>query len=444
MWIVDRLRKVAWWVSGAGMAGVGAVLLARRVFHLPFPQQAVFVLVLLAVALPTGLWWSWADEVLARAGWGKLRRVAAGFALLMLSPLLVLASGARGAWDACPPVVIMWVMLWHITAAVVGYGAMAAGGVGRLMAAVWDRVSGRRARDDAAKPAGRPESPALTRRHLIVKGVASLPLLVCGAGIAGGLAQAGRFRVRRIRMAAPRLPDRLRGLTITHISDLHVGRLYTPDHLPRLVEAVNDLNSDLVAITGDVVDHSIQFLPPAIEAIGQMEHRYGRFSVVGNHDLIDSPQEFVSEYGRRESGLLQDTGRLVTVGGEKIQVAGLMWSFQEYGIGRDPGHAVRATMALLGADPQCFTLALVHHPHAFDTLAARGVDVVLAGHTHGGQLMLTRPGADRPIGGGSLWFKYLWGVYRREASLLHVTAGVGNWFPVRVNAPAEIVQIQLV
>jgi uncharacterized protein len=59
-------------------------------------------------------------------------------------------------------------------------------------------------------------------------------------------------------------------------------------------------------------------------------------------------------------------------------------------------------------------------------------------------LMLTPPGSRVPIGGGSLLFRYIWGGYRRGESMLQVTSGVGNWFPVRVNAPAEIVQYRLV
>ena len=95
------------------------------------------------------------------------------------------------------------------------------------------------------------------------------------------------------------------------------------------------------------------------------------------------------------------------------------------------------------ADPSLFTLALVHHPHAFDALADAGADLTLAGHTHGGQLMLTPQGFPHPVGGGLL-FRYIWGEYRRGDAALYVTSGAGNWFPVRINAPAEIVQIRLV
>jgi predicted MPP superfamily phosphohydrolase len=95
-------------------------------------------------------------------------------------------------------------------------------------------------------------------------------------------------------------------------------------------------------------------------------------------------------------------------------------------------------------DAHVFTLALAHHPHAFDALADAGADLTLAGHTHGGQLMVTPPGSAYPIGGGNLLFRYIYGEYRRGDSAMYVNSGVGNWFPIRINAPAEIVQIRLV
>ena len=89
-------------------------------------------------------------------------------------------------------------------------------------------------------------------------------------------------------------------------------------------------------------------------------------------------------------------------------------------------------------DPEAFTILLAHHPHAFDRAAAAGIPLTLSGHTHGGQLMLTRN-----IGAGPLLFKYWSGLYRKGPSALAVSNGVGNWFPLRINAPAEILHLTL-
>ena len=114
------------------------------------------------------------------------------------------------------------------------------------------------------------------------------------------------------------------------------------------------------------------------------------------------------------------------------------------GRGQGNRYVSHTDAALHGSDPDAFTIALSHDPHAFDTLAGRGVDLTLAGHTHGGQLMLTPQGFPGQIGAGSLLFRYIYGFYQIGASQLYVNAGVGNWFPVRLNAPEEIVQIRLV
>jgi hypothetical protein len=81
---------------------------------------------------------------------------------------------------------------------------------------------------------------------------------------------------------------------------------------------------------------------------------------------------------------------------------------------------------------------LAHHPHAFDAAAAAGVPLTLSGHTHGGQLML-----NEQLGFGPAMFRYWSGWYRKGVSQLVVSNGVGNWFPLRVNAPAEIIHLTL-
>lgn len=287
-----------------------------------------------------------------------------------------------------------------------------------------------------------PPVPQLARRSLVF-GIAALPLAATAAAVIGSKRQEGRFLVRRIALKMPRLPDRLRGLTITHVSDIHTGRLFRPEHLPRVVDAVNKLKSDLVAVTGDIIDDSIDYLPATCDAISQFEHQYGRFLILGNHDLIDKPREFIEYVSGRESKFLIDRFVRSDIGGESIQVLGMGWPIPD----RDDANvavASRASTTTQDSNPDVFTLGLVHHPHDFDDLIPYGVDLTLAGHTHGGQIMLTPPGAPLRLGLGSLKFHYIHGEYSRGRSCLYVNSGVGNWFPVRFNAPAEIVQIRLI
>jgi predicted MPP superfamily phosphohydrolase len=88
-------------------------------------------------------------------------------------------------------------------------------------------------------------------------------------------------------------------------------------------------------------------------------------------------------------------------------------------------------------------IALAHHPHEWDWLSWAGVPLTLSGHTHGGQIMFTPPGDHPDVGIGRLVFRYPRGFYHTPSSTLFVNSGVGNWFPLRVRAPTEIVQIRL-
>lgn len=410
-------------------------LLTRRFVALPLPGGG-FSLTITAILLSVLYWAVWVDSVLRRQSWSGKARAAAraawgAYTLFLLSPVLLLPLYGRTYWDALPVPVIAWTMTWYFAASLLA-----------ILSAVvrpidWLRQRRKPRQDSPA--AGRP----LSRRRFLLGATAATPIAISGAAVAAGTVQSGRYLVRRQAIRLPRLPDRLRGLTITHLSDMHVGRLFRPEHLPRMVDDVNALDSDLVVITGDIVDHAIDFLPDACAAIGQLRHRYGRYVVAGNHDLIDQPRAFLSYMSEREN-LLVDQHVRCDIGGETIQIAGLFWSRGEVTTARDPGHEGRAAAALAGADPQRLTVALAHHPHAFDALASRGVDLTLAGHTHGGQVMFTPPGMQLQFGAGNLLFRYIRGEYRSGEKALFVSAGVGNWFPVRVNAPAEIVQLRLV
>jgi len=159
----------------------------------------------------------------------------------------------------------------------------------------------------------------------------------------------------------------------------------------------------------------------------------------------------------RDAGLplLLDETRTFTVPGRTtpVQMLGATWGELKWG--RDMGRhgkdankrfrdptpeAMEASVRALAArrETGAFPILLAHHPHLFDPAVATGLPLVLAGHTHGGQLMLTQN-----IGVGPLRFRYWSGTYRSGDARLFVNNGVGNWFPLRVNAPAEIVKLTL-
>jgi predicted MPP superfamily phosphohydrolase len=127
--------------------------------------------------------------------------------------------------------------------------------------------------------------------------------------------------------------------------------------------------------------------------------------------------------------LLVDDSRVVSVRGRDVQILGARWTRGD--TRSDAGRRMRA-MVLPGA----FPILLAHHPHVFD--GAEGIPLTLSGHTHGGGIML-----NERLGAGPVMFRYWSGLYRREARTLVVSNGAGNWFPLRVHAPAEIARLTL-
>jgi len=254
------------------------------------------------------------------------------------------------------------------------------------------------------------------------------------------LYQLSRFRIRRTTLHLPQLPPALDGLTIAHLTDMHVGRLTEGAILEEMVRAINALDADLVAVTGDLINFNLSDLPRALSVVRRLRARHGVYICEGNHDTMQFRALF--EERMDESGLtfLLNDERTITIAGQRVQLLGLRWGYVGPGKILQHDQAILASMRQLMPlrRPEAFQILLAHHPHAFDPAAHAGIPLTLSGHTHGGQLMLTDT-----IGAGPLFFRYWSGAYRKENSRLFVANGAGNWFPLRINAPAEIVKITL-
>jgi predicted MPP superfamily phosphohydrolase len=267
-----------------------------------------------------------------------------------------------------------------------------------------------------------------------------LPFVVALLATAVAVVQLNRFRVNRITLKIPNLPPALRGLTIAHLSDLHIGKLTRGKVLDDIVVATNRLEADLILLTGDLINFSIEDLPKAFEMLRAMKSRYGLFLCEGNHDLIESRSEFEAATQASGLGFLLNESAAVMVKGQVVQILGLRWGEGPGRTGETVGSAPQDALhdLLANGATDAFTILLAHHPDAFDAAAGAGIPLTLAGHTHGGQLMLTRS-----IGFGPWLYRYWSGFYRKGGSQLIVSNGAGNWFPLRINAPAEIIHLTL-
>jgi uncharacterized protein len=291
-------------------------------------------------------------------------------------------------------------------------------------------------------PACAPSLPVLvensiSRRDFIGACAALVPPL-CTFSITGiALRQLNHFRLRRFTLALPSLPKPLDGLTIAQVSDVHVGQWTHGPILKKIVNCTNGLHADLVVVTGDLINYELSDLSESIGLLKQMHGRYGLYMVEGNHDLIQNGAEFEQRVKRSGLPLLVDESVVLEVRGYPIQFLGLRW-MDCVGAPDDQVTSWQVRELMKQREPEAFPIFLAHHPHAFDAAIENGLPLTLTGHTHGGQIML-----DRNIGVGPALFRYWSGFYKRGESQLIVSNGVGNMFPVRINAPAEIVHITL-
>jgi predicted MPP superfamily phosphohydrolase len=394
------------------------------------------------------LWWRTADRILRPSPRGRRWRPAlATFMAAQVLCLLWIVLGRTLVRDAdalIPAWVLIGTFVWHLlvlpATLVVSLLVLTGRGVGALVR--------KASPGPAVEPlaSGDPDAPAVSsRRQFLGAAVAAAPPLVTVVGAAAATAQLDEFRVRPITLPIANLPPDLDGMTVAHVSDIHVGRFTNGSTLDKIVNATNNLRSDLVLLTGDLINMSLSDLPAALDAVRKMQGRHGVYMVEGNHDLIEDRREFrrlTKDAGVR---LLVNETAAARVRGADVQLLGLRWGSGVPGAGRsaDRGEgAIAASLAemlpALRPANEAFPILLAHHPHALDHAAAAGIPLTLSGHTHGGQLMLTPK-----LGFGPWMYRYWSGAYRKDNAWGVVSNGVGNWFPLRVAAPAEIIHLTL-
>ncbi|HEY1786713.1 MAG TPA: metallophosphoesterase [Verrucomicrobiae bacterium] len=380
----------------------------------------------LAVVLDIA-WWLVAMRVTEKTLWRIL------ISLFMAAQLCaaILIAGDVDLSLYVPRAVLVAIMVWHV------FGMVALTGLAVLFACF--RTVRRRPRIATVEkmpPAPMVEN-SISRRDFIGACTALIPPL-CTFSITGiAMGQLDKFRLRRFTLSLPSLPKALDGLTIAHVSDVHVGEWTHGPVLKRIVDRTNALRADLVLVTGDLINYELSDLSESIDLLKQMHGRYGLCMVEGNHDLIMNGAEFEQRVKRSGLPLLVDETTVREVRGYPVQFMGLRW-MDSTGAPDDRKTSWQVRELMKERQPDAFPIFLAHHPHAFDAAIENGLPLTLTGHTHGGQLML-----DKNIGVGPALFRYWSGFYQRGQSQLIVSNGVGNMFPIRINAPAELVHITL-
>jgi predicted MPP superfamily phosphohydrolase len=383
------------------------------------------------------LWWFAADRILRRTRWkGRARILHSLFFGFQLAALVaVIASRQSELWDHLPRFVTTAVYLWHLLILPLLLPLLAVGAIVALVCWVIGKIRARETTDAQA------DDTRMSRRAFLAGTAAFTPQLFTVGLTALALRQLEQFRVRRMTIPIRGLPAALDGLTIAHVSDMHAGRFTRSAVLREMTAAVNDLRSELVLLTGDLINGALHELPEGIEAVRRLDARSGVYMIEGNHDLFQGREAFESRVKASGIPLLVNETAQLTVRGHPLQLLGLRWGgpvFRRRQGSDDAAIAASFAELLPLRDPEAFPILLAHHPHAFDSAAAAQLPLTLSGHTHGGQLML-----NAETGFGPWMFRYWSGHYTRGDSHLIVSNGVGNWFPLRTRAPAEIIHLTL-
>jgi len=280
---------------------------------------------------------------------------------------------------------------------------------------------------------GAPPDPS--RREFVARAVAGGALVVAGAaGLSSLRSATGPAHIEEVPVRLARLPRALSGFTIAQVSDLHVGPTIREKEVRRVVEQVNALRPDLVAITGDLMDGSTRELGAIVGELARLQARHGVVFVTGNHEYYSGVAEwmpFLSGLGfqvLRNQRLQVGDG---APGGASFDLAGV----------DDWSAGMNLPAALAGRDPERSLVLLAHQPREVEAAVGQGVELQLSGHTHGGQLFpfALAVQAVYPFVRGLYG-----GVGPGGAGQIYVSRGTGYWGPpMRLGSPPEISKIVL-
>lgn len=251
-----------------------------------------------------------------------------------------------------------------------------------------------------------------------------------------GLVIARRPRLVEVDVPIAHLPKALQGFSIAQISDLHVGPTIKRGFVERIVDRVNRLNVDLIAITGDLVDGSVHDLAAHTAPLAGLAARHGVFFVTGNHEYYSGERAWTAEFRRLGLTVLKNQHVIVHHDGASLLLAGVT-DFTAHHF--DPAERSDPAAALLGAPADTGAkILLAHQPSSAGAAAAAGYDVQISGHTHGGQFWPW-----------NLFVRYFQpftaGLHRLKNLSIYVSRGTGYWGPPnRFIVPGEITRLRLI
>ena len=272
-----------------------------------------------------------------------------------------------------------------------------------------------------------------TRRQLLRRLTVAVSLAPFPVAAYGLLCERLNVEITRQRVALAHLPNAFEGFRIAQLSDLHISSFMPAHEIRRVVALTNDLKSDLVVLTGDYLSWDPAAQEEVVQILAGLRARYGVLGCLGNHEVIMHAEESITR-------LFADTGiRILRQERASVESQGEMLNF----IGVDDSQPDISPIEHL-VMPNTVNILLVHNiGRDFDRAAEYGIDLVLMGHMHGGQLSLEF--LHRGLSLARLETPYVSGWYEKSGCKLYVNRGIGSTaIPIRLGARPEITMFELV
>ncbi len=308
-----------------------------------------------------------------------------------------------------------------------------------LIEAQTTRADVARTRDD--NPPLMPEKSSVyspSRREFLKKAAPSMigfafPTVITGYSLVNNRMN---YVVNQMTLSFPNLPSELRGLKIAHASDIHSGAFMSQRQMEEITQTLNSFHPDLVALTGDFVANDKNEIEPFVKGFRNLKSTYGTFACAGNHDEWVGIETVAAAMKQHAETLLRNEHRIINIDGAPLNVIGIDYT---------RSRTAYLDAAMKGTNPDGFNLLLCHHPDFFTYAKTANIDLMLAGHTHGGQIALDVAGVELyPI---DILYKYPRGLFEegeQGKQKLYVNLGAGvTGAPLRTISP-EIVVMTLV
>jgi uncharacterized protein len=269
----------------------------------------------------------------------------------------------------------------------------------------------------------------LSRRGFLAIGTVSLSSTAIGA-----VQAFDGPNIYEVTIPLPDLPEAFDGFRIVQITDLHVGPTIKKAYTEHVVKMANQLDADIVALTGDFIDGFVSQLKEDVAPLRHLKSKHGLFYVTGNHEYMWGADEWIEEFRQLGARVLMNEHVILEKSGQKVVLAGVTDFSAEHLF---PLHASNPQKSLEGAPLEATKILLAHQPKSYEKAEQAGFDLQLSGHTHGGQFFpfsLLVAAVQR----------YYKGLNKHKNMWIYVSRGTGYWGPpLRFGVPTEITLIKL-